>query len=257
VDPWRRAITFVRAVDERAAEQVVPFRWGRALVNRRLELVHDLNYLIVDRVDGADVGALTADANRIQGEAGIAHRRVNVDDQAAADRLAPSFAAAGYKAERFVVMVHRRSPGRQADTSGVREIDWTQVRPARELELRQQPWAVAAAPGLVTQILAKHELTASRIHTRYFGATVDGGIVSSCELRTEGGVAQIETVETLEAYRRRGLSRAVVSAALEAASGYGFVFLVADANDWPQEFYRRLGFDQVGIESRFLHLPDG
>jgi ribosomal protein S18 acetylase RimI-like enzyme len=254
VDPWHGAIAFVRAVDERAAEQVVPFRWGRALINRRLELVHDLNYLIVDRVDGAEVGALVAEANRIQGEAGIAHRRINVDDQAAADRLAPAFALAGYKAERFVVMVHRRSPGRQVDISGVREIDWAELRPARELELRQQPWA--AAPGLVSQILAKHELTARRINTRYFGALVDGGVVSSCELRTEGDVAQIETVETLEAFRRRGLSRAVVSAALEAASPYDFVFLVADANDWPQEFYRRLGFDQVGIESRFLRLPD-
>jgi GNAT superfamily N-acetyltransferase len=255
VDPWHRAIAFVRAVDERAAEQVVPFRWGRALINRRLELVHDLNYLIVDRVEGADVGALDAEANRIQGEAGIAHRRINLDDQVAADRLAPAFAAAGYKAERFVVMVYRRSLGRQLDTGGVREIEWTQLRPARELELRQQPWA--SAPGLVSQILAKHELTANRISTRYFGAIVDGGVVSSCELRTEAGVAQIETVETLEAYRRRGLSRAVVSAALEAAGPYDFVFLVADANDWPQEFYRRLGFDQVGIESRFLRLPDG
>jgi GNAT superfamily N-acetyltransferase len=244
----------MRALDERATEQVVPFRWGRALINRRLALVHDLNYLIVDRVVDAEVGVLAAEANRIQGPAGIRHRRVNVDDQAAADRLAPAFEAAGYKAERFVLMVHRRSPGRQVDTSGVREIDWTQLRPARELELRQQPWA--AAPGLVSQILAKHELTASRISTRYFGAIVDGGVASSCELRTEGDVAQIETVETLEAYRRRGLSRAVVSAALEAAGGYDFVFLVADANDWPQEFYRRLGFDEVGIESRFLRLID-
>ncbi|MEA2636688.1 MAG: hypothetical protein QOH92_3455 [Chloroflexota bacterium] len=242
-------------MDERAAEQVVPFRWGRALINRRLELVHDLNYLIVDRVEGADVGALAAEANRIQGEAGIAHRRINLDDQVAADRLAPAFGAAGYKAERFVVMVYRRSPGRQVDTSGVREIEWTQLRPARELELRQQPWA--GAPGLVSQILAKHELTASRITTRYFGAIVDGGVVSSCELRTEAGVAQIETVETLEAYRRRGLSRAVVSAALEAAGPDDFVFLVADANDWPQEFYGRLGFEPVGIESRFLRLLHG
>jgi ribosomal protein S18 acetylase RimI-like enzyme len=245
----------MRAVDERAAEQVVPFRWGRALVNRRLELVHDLNYLIVDRLDGAEVGALAAEANRIQGAAGIAHRRINVDDQVAADRLAPAFAAAGYKAERFVVMAYHRSPGQQVDTSRVREVDWAQLRPARELELRQQPWATA--PGLVSQILAKHQLTASRISTRYFGVIVDGGVVSSCELRTEGDTAQIETVETLEAYRRRGLSRAVVSSALEAARAYDFVFLVADANDWPQEFYRRLGFEQVGIESRFLRLPHG
>jgi ribosomal protein S18 acetylase RimI-like enzyme len=252
VDPWHRAIAFVRAVDEHAAEQVVPFRWGRALINRRLNLVHDLNYLIVDRVEGADAAALAAEADRIQGNAGIGHRRINVDDQAAADRFALAFVAAGYRTERFVVMVRRRPPNRQVDTSAVREIDWTQLRPARELELRQQPWATAS--GLVSQILAKHELTASRINTRYFGALVDGGVVSSCELRSEGAAAQIETVETLEPFRRRGLSRAVVSAALEAASAYDFVFLVADANDWPQEFYRRLGFDQVGIESRFLRL---
>ena len=252
-DPWQRAIAFIRALDERAAEQVIPFRWGRALINRRLSRVHDLNYLIVDRVDGADVGGLVAEANRIQGEAGIAHRRVNVDDQAAADRFAPAFVAAGYRPERFVVMVHRRPPDRPIDASGVREIDWMQLRPARERELRQQPWA--SAPGLVSQILAKHELTASRIDTRYFGALVEGAVVSSCELRTESGVAQIETVETLEPFRRRGLSRAVVSAALAAASAYEFVFLVSDANDWPQEFYRRLGFEQVGIESRFLRLP--
>jgi len=251
VDPWQRAIAFIRALDERAAEQVVPFRRGRALINRRLKRVHDLNYLIVDRVDGADVESLAAEADRIQGEAGIAHRRINVDNQAAADRFTPAFVAAGYKPERFVVMVRRRPPDRPVATGDVREIDWVELRPARERELLQQPWA---SPGLVLQILAKHELTASRINTRYFGALAEGGVVSSCELRTENGVAQIETVETLEPFRRRGLSRAVVSAALQAASAYAFVFLVADANDWPQEFYRRLGFEQVGIESRFLRI---
>ena len=252
MDPWRRAINFIRSVDERAAEQVIPFRWGRALINRRLSLVHDLNYLIADRLDGADAPLLAAEADRIQAEAGMSHRRVNVDDQAAAERLAPAFVAAGYTPERFVVMVHRRSSDRPVDTSGVREVDWTELRPARELELRQQPWATK--PGLVSQILAKHELTASCVTTRYFGVLLDGGVVSSCELRAEGDVAQIETVETLLRFRRRGLSRAVVSAALEAASAYGFVFLVADANDWPQEFYSRLGFEQVGIESRFLRV---
>jgi ribosomal protein S18 acetylase RimI-like enzyme len=255
MDPWRRTIDFIRSVDERAAEQVIPFRWGRALINRRLNLVHDLNYLIADRVDGADAPLLAAEADRIQGEAGISHRRVNVDDQAMADRIAPGFISADYQPERFVVMERLGQPDRRVDTSQVREVDWAQVRRARELERQQQPWA--SLPGVVAQILAKHELTASRIATRYFGVQLDGLVVSSCELRTEGDVAQIETVETLEAYRRRGLSRAVVSAALQAASGSEFVFLVADVNDWPQEFYRRLGFEQVGIESRFLRLPHG
>ena len=255
MDPWQRAIAFMRSVDERSTEQVIPFRWGRALVNRRLNLVHDVNFLIADRLEGADAAALAKEADRIQGEAGIRHRRVNVDDQAVADRLSDGFSALGYKPERFVVMVHRRPAAARVDTAGVREIDWTQLRPARELELRQQPWATAE--GLVEQILAKHELTARRINTRYFAALVDGRVASSCEVRAEGDVAQVETVETLEAFRKRGLSRAVVSAALDAASDYDFVFLVTDANDWPQEFYRRLGFEAVGIESRFLRLPNG
>lgn len=255
MDAWHRAIAFMRTVDERAVEEVVPFRWGRALITRRLNLVYDLNFLIADRVDGADAGALASEAERIQREAGLSHRRVNVDDQAAADRLSPGFSVLGYKPERFVVMVRRRSPDRQVDTTPVHEVDWALLRPARELKLRQQ--ALATVPGLISQILAKHELTASRTNTRYFGALVDGRVVSSCELRTEDDAAQIETVETLEAFRGRGFSRAVVSAALEAARAYTFVFLVADANDWPKQFYRRLGFEEVGIESRFLRLVNG
>src|ERR1700716_3674397 len=105
MDAWHRAIAFMRDVDERAAEQVVPFRWGRALINRRLDMVHDLNYLIADRLDGADAESLAAEADRIQGDAGISHRRVHVDDQIAPGRLAPAFMMAGYRPGRFVTKV--------------------------------------------------------------------------------------------------------------------------------------------------------
>jgi len=47
-----------------------------------------------------------------------------------------------------------------------------------------------------------------------------------------------------------------LGAALRAAAGFGFVFLVTVAEDWPQHFYRRLGFEPVGIESRFLRIID-
>lgn len=251
MDACRRAIAFTRVIDERAAEEIVPLRWGRALINLRLNLVHDANYLIVDRPNAADADDLIAEAERIQGRAGLSHRRVNVDDQMAANRLADGFDAGGYAPERFTLMVRERASDRDADHRLVSEVDWQAIRAARELERSRQPWAY---PELVGQILARHELTASRIGTRYFAALVDGRVVSSCELRAEAGVAQVETVETLEEFRRRGLARAVVSAALQAADGFDFVFLVADASDWPQHFYHRLGFDEVGIETRFLRL---
>ena len=254
MDAWQRAVAFMRTVDERAAESVVPFRWGRALITRRLDRVHDLNFLIADRVDNAGAADLAAEAERIQGTAGLSHRRVNVDDRDAAERLSPAFGRLGYKPERFVIMAHRRRQDHDVDTSGVREVDWALMRPAREREISSQPWGVD--PVTVQQILAKHQLTAEGTRTRYFAALADGVVVSSCELRSEGDIAQVETVETLPEFRRRGFSRAVVSAALEAAAGFDFVFLVTDADDWPQRFYRRLGFDPVGIETRFLRVID-
>ena len=254
MDEWGRAIAFMRAVDERAADEVVSFPYGRALVNRRLRLVYDLNYLIADRVADVDAVMLAAEAERIQGSFGLSFRRVNVDDQHAAGRLASGFVALGFAPERFVVMAHHRPPDRTAATTSVREIDWTLLGPAREREVQRKPWA--RNDELVRQIMAKQQLTARRTPTRYFGAIVDGRIVSSCELRTDGDTAQVETVETLLEYRNHGLARAVVSVALESARGCALIFLVADAADWPQMFYARLGFDPVGIESRFLRATD-
>jgi hypothetical protein len=36
-------------------------------------------------------------------------------------------------------------------------------------------------------------------------------------------------------------------------AGCDFVFLVSDAEDGPQELYRRLGFDDVGRYVKFFH----
>lgn len=251
MDAWPRAIAFIRRIDERAAEQVIPFRWGRALLDRRFNLVYDANYLIADRVDGVDTDALIAEADRLQGEAALQHRRVNVDVRQAAVRLRAGFIARGFEAERFVLMVQRRPAVRAIEHGVVREVDWRAIRPARELQRSREPWAT---PDLLRQILLRQELIATRIDTRYFAALDAGRVVSSCELRTEGGDAQVEIVETLEEFRNRGLARAVVGAALEAAKGHDFVFLVTDIDGWPQQLYRRLGFDDVGIETRFLRV---
>jgi len=254
VDEWRRAIAFIRALDERCAEEVIPFPWGRALINRTLASVPDLNYLLADRPsEGVTAEALAAQADQIQGETGVSFRRVNVDDQAAAERLLPGFAALGFTAERFCVMARHQAPDREVDISGVQQVDWATYRPARKREI--QSWAPTAL--IADQALRKQALTARVLDTTYFAALIEGAPASFCELRREGPDAQIEFVETLEPFRRRGLARQVVSAALQAAKGASFVFLVADLFDWPRHFYERLGFETVGIESRFMRHADG
>jgi ribosomal protein S18 acetylase RimI-like enzyme len=253
MDDWQRAIAFMRDVDERTAQDVVPFAFGRALINRRFNWVYDANYLVADQLAGATAEALIRQAERIQGAAGLSHRRVNVDDQAAAENLREDFRAQGYKPERFVIMVRKRPPDRTTENPVVREVEWPAIEAARRLRRKDEPWAT---PRLIEQIAQRHRAIGMLVSTRYFAAMVDGQAVSSCELRVRDGLAQVEDVETLAAYRKRGLSRAVVTAALAAARDQEFVFLVADVDDWPQHFYARLGFDPVGIESRFLRVLD-
>ena len=69
---------------------------------------------------------------------------------------------------------------------------------------------------------------------------------------------QVENVATLPEYRKRGLARALVlrAAAESQAAGNDLTFLVADADDWPQHMYEKLGFEAVGRCARFLkRLP--
>lgn len=239
----------MRTLDERCAEEVVDFRWGRAFLNRTLASVPDLNYLVARgdlRVARAD--DLARESERIQGQAGIPFRRVNVDDCETAERLLADFLGLGFTAERFCVMVHHRPADRQVDIARVQQVDWATYQRGRKQEI--DSWA--PTPTIAEQALAKQRLTSRILVTMYFAVVEDVGPVSFCEVRREGSVAQIEFVETLAPYRGRGLARQVVTAALDAVSGVPFVFLVADLFDWPQHFYGRLGFDTVGIESRFM-----
>jgi len=87
---------------------------------------------------------------------------------------------------------------------------------------------------------------------RWFAAYTDGRIAAYCELRSRGGVAQIEDVNTLAEFRGRGLGRALVQHALgEARRGHELVFLEALEDDWPNQLYAKLGFDVVG---RYHHI---
>jgi GNAT superfamily N-acetyltransferase len=69
----------------------------------------------------------------------------------------------------------------------------------------------------------------------------------------------VDEVGTLESRRGLGFARAAVLAAADAAAAENRdpVFLQTDAADWPQQLYRRLGFDEIGSVYEFLKLPLG
>ena len=115
-----------------------------------------------------------------------------------------------------------------------------------------------ATEEVLDQIFAAKRLIGERVRARFFGVVVDGEVVSYADLYQDGADAQVEDVGTLDEHRGRGYARTVVLAAIEAArrEGAEFVFLVADANDWPKELYGRLGFDTVGNYTKFF-VPGG
>ena len=100
---------------------------------------------------------------------------------------------------------------------------------------------------------------ARTIGARFFMARVDGHPAGCCELYVDGDEAQVESVDTLEEFRGRGLASAFVlrAAAEGRAAGAEWVHLWADADDWPQQWYARLGFREVARAVDFMRWPDG
>jgi ribosomal protein S18 acetylase RimI-like enzyme len=244
-----RIRAFEKAIGARAAERAVPFAFGRAYFHDRLRRVWALNF--VDLLEPSGVAEIAAEADRLQ--AGLEHRRVNVDDEELGRQLEGGFAERGWRTERLLVMAHRgRATGSKLE---VQELSGPELETAWAEGVRGEPFG--NDEDVVRQLVDHRHAVAAAVPTRYFAAIVDGRPVSYCELYAHGGTAQIESVATIEAHRGRGLARAVVLKALREArlAGNDLVFLVADADDWPQHLYRKLGFEAIGLNYRFLRTP--
>ena len=116
--------------------------------------------------------------------------------------------------------------------------------------------ASPTAAELAEQLFAAKRRIGAAARTRYFAIEVEGVVAAYCELRSDGATAQIEDVKMLDAFRGRGLGRAVVQHALDEARCDGdLVFLEALADDWPRELYAKLGFEVVDRRALFLRTP--
>jgi GNAT superfamily N-acetyltransferase len=247
-----RALQFLALADHGGTREE-PFAYGTAMFDERLPRRWDSNYLLVERLFD-DVGAaeLAAEAERLQGAAGLRHRKLEVRDEAAGARLEPEFRQLGWTVNRHVLMALRGEPDRPANTTIVREVDADALREPRAQQLRSYAWA--EDDDVLAQLHEAKELFAKRVETRFFAVLEDGRPVSWTDLYLSGDTAQIEDLGTLEPYRGRGYARALVlHAAGEARrTGAELVFLVADDEDWPKELYGKLGFDELGRVYEFL-----
>jgi ribosomal protein S18 acetylase RimI-like enzyme len=245
------ALELVREVYRGRSGHRVPLPWGELLVSDDLPRVYDANVALVQRWDG-DAVSLAGEIERASAAAGLRHRRALVHDQQLADRLWPQLPVPSWPwAERNLVMILRRTADRAPDPAvDVREVDLDTFLRGRQPILHANPELDDETVGQLTELARR---TAVAVPTRTFVAVADGMIATYCELYRSGVVAQIEDVETYPQYRNRGFARAVVQRAVAEAErdGARITFLLANEDDWPQDLYRKLGFEAAGVELIF------
>lgn len=240
-----RIRTFTRTIEDRVAERRVALPHGTGLFCDSLPAVYDCNGVRLERRSPAAelAGEVDAAMETFQ------HRRAQADGPAA--ELSDGFRELGWRSSTHLLMALRRSPDRTVDTSMVHEVPFGRLAAARRLVTLREPWGDET---LAEQLDAAKRRLLAAVPTRFFAAIVGGDVAAYCELRSDGRVAQIEEVDSLEEFRGRGLGRAVVQRAIAAARGHELLFLEALADDWPRQLYAKLGFDQVG-ERQLFTIP--
>jgi ribosomal protein S18 acetylase RimI-like enzyme len=242
-----------RWVADSTATRVEPWRFGSVVTTDGFPGRYDSNFLRVERSVGTTTPSeLAAEAERWLGA--FEHRELVVEDEREGSRLAAGFRDLGYLVARHVVMVQREPDEPDPAHPAAVEIDAATLRPA----VVATNLAIAGMRQTDAEMLADFRaFSAARAGTRFFAVELDGVLASYCELHTHEGVAQVEDVNTLEAWRNRGAGRAVVRAAVAAAraDAADLVWLAADADDWPQHLYAKLGFEPIGSSWLFTKLP--
>jgi predicted GNAT family acetyltransferase len=109
----------------------------------------------------------------------------------------------------------------------------------------------------VRQLVAAQLGRGEAVDVRYFAIRSNQQVAAYCELFSRNEIGQIESVMTLKEFRGRGFGKAVVARALaeSKAASHELTFLLADADDWPREFYRKLGFEEIGRVWDFPREP--
>lgn len=248
-----------RQLLERTTSRAEPSAHGTAFFTLEHPAKWDLNLLLVDNVPpGLDAQALIDEADRLQGAAGLHHRRIEL--AAGGDRLRADFDAAGWSIDHLLLMVLRPGADRRGEASptSVREVDFDGVRPLAERW--QQELATPNQTDQSAELADADAATARALSARGFLAERAGQPAAYALLLQAGeGVGEVDQVYTAPEHRGAGLASAVVRAAIAASLQRGdeLTYVVGDAEDWPFRLYERLGFEMVGTRYQLTRKPPG
>lgn len=230
-----RARAFDRSLVRRRAAAVLAVSSGFAAVDPRVAASHEHNSLWL--AGEVDPPTLVADAARVMGWA---------RPRAVFDRPPPDALGWDVEEERLMVLGPDTDPPEPGPAPIV----------AVTSEVMAGLWRASwrrDVPGIgdaEVDDLVRREAFADA-HCRIVDLAVlgpDGVPVAGTQLRIDGATAAIEAVMTAPDARGRGVAGSLVADAIRRArdAGCDLVWLYARADDWPRQWYARLGFVDVG-----------
>lgn len=252
------ALRLDRDICLRASQETIELPEGFVVRHPGLPNVHHLNAVLLAAPLAAHLDASGIAALAEQWLGPLRHRYVVLDDGEAGERLAPELLARGWERRRTVFMIFRGDPAAAPADPRARELTEAELQALQLAIFEQADFGPDTSPELAALMAAAQQALRAGTAARRFGAGKDGELQSMCSLFLDPDsagvrVAMVEEVATLPAYRERGLAKAVVSAALRAAGQWDaqLITVPADADDWPQLLYAKLGFEPVGTQVSF------
>ena len=251
-DDFQRIASFRASFARRQAAESHEVPGGVLVLDPAFPVSWDNNQLVIhEPAEPADLLKF-ADA----GLAALAHRQITVLDDALGDEVAPALAAAGYEHSTELVMTHYGPVSRVP--SHALEISLDELLPAVYRLLKA--WMPESDEDTVRQFAERRAARRNGADEVLFLADrgEDGAVAAWADYYrdNEHGIAQMEDLSTADDRLRRGHADAVLTASLQRAAQSDLFFLLADADDWPHEWYSRRGFTTIGRFHRFSRTCD-
>ncbi|WP_061291550.1 GNAT family N-acetyltransferase [Herbidospora cretacea] len=240
-----RVLRFKEDYIRSQADDVQEHPFGFTVRNFRYASSHHHNKVVI--TGPADPRDILALADRALGDVG--HRLVEIDHEPTAKAAAAALTEAGYGHETNVLMLHQGPvppPAPQVVAVTMEDLH----------EVVRAAWA-AEYPQLTAEELDQlTDRRATLVQEGYditFLAVRDGKTIvchGDLYVHRASGMAQFDDLITDPSHQRKGHARAVVTEAIHRA-GDLTLFLEADQNDWPKDFYARQGFTPIGQTNHF------